>query len=782
MRRNILVAVAVCLTIVFTSTLTSSQVLKADYQFQGNLNSSVGTAPALTSLTGSGGPTSFVTETVDGYSRTVLRFPFNSGVAINSFSGVVPDASFTMVMLFRMDDMTGRRRLLDSSGGTAADQGGFMVDNRVEGESVSNTPSLNGYYFQLVVVRTGTAFIVYRDGFQRLTDTDDGSPLPFGFRFFQDYVNNPVQASAGSIARLRFYDAPMTVEQIHQLDRVPENNTGAMPILLFSNRSGTPDAYRMNSDGTSQKRLTNTEHAELMPRFSPDGTKIVYHRRENGNGNPQIWVSNSDGSNPVRLTNTATNDTTASWRPDGQKIVFSRCTPPVCDLYTMNPDGSNQQPITPANTPTGDEDFARFTPDGTKLVFMCSDAAATNYQVCVSNADGTNRVAITNTTAPVLSLQLDISPDSQKIVFIRGSSNATNDVYTMDINGANVVNLTNNTVGESNPLWSPDGTMIMFASGRAGGISDIWIMNSNGSSPTRLTFNSADDRISDWYRPLTTVRRAPYDFDGDGKTDIAIFRPTVAEWWINRSSNSVTFAAQFGATTDSVTPGDFTGDGKTDIAFWRPSSGEWYVLRSEDFSFFSFPFGTNGDVAKPADYDGDGKSDAAVYRPSSFTWFIRRSGDGGTTIQQFGAAGDVPVPSDYDGDGKADIAIFRPSVGQWWMNRSTAGVLAVTFGNSSDKLVQGDYTGDGKSDNALFRPPTGEWFILRSDDFSFYSFPFGTNTDIPAPGDYDGDGKFDATVFRPTNATWYSQRTTAGTLIQQFGSTGDRPVPNAFVP
>jgi uncharacterized delta-60 repeat protein len=283
-------------------------------------------------------------------------------------------------------------------------------------------------------------------------------------------------------------------------------------------------------------------------------------------------------------------------------------------------------------------------------------------------------------------------------------------------------------------------------------------------------------------RLVQPLSKSPFDFDGDGKTDVAIFRPSVAEWWINRSSNNSPFAAQFGATTDSIVPADFTGDGKSDIAVWRAASGEWFVLRSEDFSYFSFPFGTNSDVPVPADYDADGKSDAAVYRPSSFTWFIRRSSDNGTTIQQFGAAGDVPVPSDYDGDGKTDIAIFRPSLGQWWMNRSTAGVLAVTFGNSSDKLVQGDYTGDGKSDNALWRPSTGEWFILRSDDFSFYSFPFGISTDVPAPGDYDGDGKFDATVFRPSNSTWYSQRTTAGTLIQQFGSNGDRPVPNAFVP
>ena len=74
------------------------------------------------------------------------------------------------------------------------------------------------------------------------------------------------------------------------------------------------------------------------------------------------------------------------------------------------------------------------------------------------------------------------------------------------------------------------------------------------------------------------------------------------------------------------------------------------------------------------------------------------------------------------------------------------------------------------------------WFILRSEDSSYYSTPFGVSTDLPAPGDYDRDGKFDATVFRPSNATWFSQRTTAGTLIQQFGLATDTPVPSALVP
>jgi hypothetical protein len=279
----------------------------------------------------------------------------------------------------------------------------------------------------------------------------------------------------------------------------------------------------------------------------------------------------------------------------------------------------------------------------------------------------------------------------------------------------------------------------------------------------------------------TTQNRVPFDFDGDNKTDYAIFRPGAGQWWYLRSSDGGNRAFQFGLSSDKLIPADYTGDGKTDIAFFRPLTNEWFILRSEDNSFYSFPFGAAGDVPAPADYDGDGKADAAVFRPSTTTWFINRS-SGGTTIQQFGAAGDVPAVADYDGDGKSDIAIYRPSLGQWWLLRSSSGVIAFQFGASTDKPVQGDYTGDGKADVAFFRPSTGEWYILRSENNSFYAFPFGTNGDIASPGDYDGDGKFDATVFRPSNNTWYAQRSSSGTSIQTFGQSGDISVPNAFVP
>ena len=399
--------------------------------------------------------------------------------------------------------------------------------------------------------------------------------------------------------------------------------------------------------------------------------------------------------------------------------------------------------------------FARYTTGGQLDTTFSSDGKAT-FDIVPATADILNTVLIQSDGKII-----GAGGAGGSHVFVRIDASGAIDP-SFGINGKVIENIAPlNSFGRG-AILQPDGRIVSVG---------------DGSGPSTFGFTAAR-----FFTVVTPTIEAPFDFDDDGKTDIGIFRPAVAEWWIQRSNGGPIFATQFGATTDRIVPADFTGDGRTDVAVWRPATGTWFVLRSEDFSFFAFPFGADGDVPAPDDYDADGKADAAVFRPSKGTWFVRRSTDGGTTIEAFGTNGDVPVPADYDGDGKADIAIFRPSNGQWWLNRSTAGLIATTFGMATDKPVQGDYTADLKADIAFWRPSTGEWFILRSDDFSFFSFPFGTAGDIAAPGDYDGDGRFDGTVFRPSDATWYSQRTTAGTLIQQFGTTGDRPIPNAFVP
>jgi hypothetical protein len=268
------------------------------------------------------------------------------------------------------------------------------------------------------------------------------------------------------------------------------------------------------------------------------------------------------------------------------------------------------------------------------------------------------------------------------------------------------------------------------------------------------------------------------DYDGDGKTDLSVFRPSTGVWTIRRSTAGETGLA-WGISTDKITPADFDGDAKTDVAVYRPSEGRWYIFNSATSTFTSIIWGASTDIPAPGDYDGDGRADASIFRPSDGNWWLNRTTAGSLTTQ-FGQNGDVPTVGDYDRDGKSDIGIFRPSNGLWFIRRSLVGDLGFQFGLGTDKVAQADYDGDGRTDIAVYRPSTGQWFIANSGTPTFQTITFGAPTDIPVPGDYDGDGRADIAIFRPSDGNWWLSRTTAGPTTIQFGQNGDIPTPNAF--
>ncbi len=295
-----------------------------------------------------------------------------------------------------------------------------------------------------------------------------------------------------------------------------------------------------------------------------------------------------------------------------------------------------------------------------------------------------------------------------------------------------------------------------------------------------VTFN-IDNNISDApVAGLAIARNKTADFDGDGKTDISVFRAETNSWYILKSSSQSFSAIYFGGGTDVLAPGDYDGDGKTDAAVFRPGDGNWYLLTKAGV-VTAKPFGASDDVPVPADFNGDGKTDIAVFRPSTGSWYIANS-DSLNTIAgvQFGQAGDKPVQADYDGDGKADIAVFRPSTGGWYVLRSSDGnFFGVTFGASTDQPAQGDYDGDRKTDVAVFR--SGIWYLLQSTS-GFSAISFGASSDVPTVGDYDGDGKSDVAVYRPSSGSWYILQSQNGFTGTAFGNATDQPVPNAYLP
>lgn len=263
------------------------------------------------------------------------------------------------------------------------------------------------------------------------------------------------------------------------------------------------------------------------------------------------------------------------------------------------------------------------------------------------------------------------------------------------------------------------------------------------------------------------------EFDGDGQSDLSVFRPSDGAWYIKQSTDGAVRATGFGTAGDIPVTADYDGDGLSDVAVFR--SGAWYYLQSSNGAFRAMAFGSPGDVPVPGDYDTDGRVDLAVYRQG--TWYWLQSLNGAIRANVFGLNTDLPVPADFDGDGKTDLAVWRPSSGIWYIIQSSnSAVRSQAFGANGDKPVLGDYDADGKTDLCVFRPSNGGWYIWQSQTNSLRSDAFGQTGDVPLAGDFDRDGRSDLAVFRGGN--WYVLNSFDSSLSSTpFGLPGDIPVP-----
>ena len=182
--------------------------------------------------------------------------------------------------------------------------------------------------------------------------------------------------------------------------------------------------------------------------------------------------------------------------------------------------------------------------------------------------------------------------------------------------------------------------------------------------------------------------------------------PMNGDWYVLNGTS-----VQWGASGDIPVPGDYDGNGTTDMAVFRPSNGTWYIRNGTSASF-----GTTNDIPVPGDYDGNGTTDIAVFRPRT------GSGTSSTGRAPSGARnGDIPAPGDYDGNGTTDMALFRPSTSTWWVRNGTS----AGWGTTADIPQPGDYDGGGTTDMTIFRPSSSTWFVRNGTSASW-----GTTGDI----------------------------------------------------
>ena len=313
---------------------------------------------------------------------------------------------------------------------------------------------------------------------------------------------------------------------------------------------------------------------------------------------------------------------------------------------------------------------------------------------------------------------------------------------------------------------------------------------------------------------LATDNSFKLDFNGDGRTDIALYRegsraPVVAPqpsyWYLMNTANGETTELRWGRSLDVPAPADFDNDGKTDVAIYRwwdfetGDTNEWWLSKSTGGHqvILSYEAGYN---KFNRNYLGDGKAEIGqlyqvdVSQVPGENCFITiyfvadlQGNDLRKIVGNTCNSIPTPIPGDYNNDGRSEIAVFEDHTFKVWLPPYGPGYTQPDLLQSMDVdyPAPGDYDGDGKTDFAGVKAQNGRmiWRIKQSSTGNLIQVDYGLATDKPVPGDYDGDGWTDISVWRPGDGTWWIWQTTNAQIVTfTYGLPTDTPLAMPVIP
>ena len=251
---------------------------------------------------------------------------------------------------------------------------------------------------------------------------------------------------------------PQVTRLTNIVNAYPHPSPDGRRVVFQSDRTGAPQIHVMDADGGNVQQLTDEPKGAETPKWSPDGTLILYASYL-GEDNNDVFVMNADGTGKRQLTDGPGYDGHASWSADGERIIFNsdRTSPDLTvpwnqrwhEIFSMRADGSDVSQHTHNQTICT---YSGFSPDQQRIVYR-------------KVTDG-----------PAMSWDLTL-----------GERNS--EIFVSQADGTGEMNISNNAAFDGWPVWSPDGTLIAFASNRAGpaNVGQLYVMTPDGLDLRRIT-------------------------------------------------------------------------------------------------------------------------------------------------------------------------------------------------------------------------------------------------------------------------------------------------------
>jgi TolB protein len=259
-------------------------------------------------------------------------------------------------------------------------------------------------------------------------------------------------------------------------------------LAFVGTATGNREIYACDYDGHNVRPLTNDKSIALLPRWSPDGKKIVYNSYKMKNSGPMLYLKDLVNGTIRRLSGRSGLNIGACWAPDGKELALTMSHKGNPDIFTINLEGKILKQLVDS---WGIDVSPAFSPDGTKLAFVSNRSGSPQIYVLEISTGRVDRLTYEGSynTSPAWS-------KLNRIAFV-GKTDGNFDIFTMEPDGSRIKRLTSGTGNNEDACWSPDGRYIAFSSSRTGQY-HIYIMNANGQNQRRVTFEKEKQTSPSW--------------------------------------------------------------------------------------------------------------------------------------------------------------------------------------------------------------------------------------------------------------------------------------------